>query len=207
MKDGRATSTRAQIVQAARRLFYTKGFEATSLGDLAETIGIPKGNFYYHFKTKDEVLLAVLDARRLDIEAALSRFRNELKTPQRRLLRLVDMLASESDDLCRYGCPTGSLLVELGKDHRKLLLEARTTMELFVGFATEQFIALHFPPQKARHLGERLLARLQGAVLLAQTYEDPLLLRREAQDIVRSLKMTRRLGTQVRKRGEVRKTD
>ncbi|MFG2875693.1 TetR/AcrR family transcriptional regulator [Streptomyces sp. NPDC048337] len=46
--------TREQIVDAANRLFCEQGFERTSFAAIAETVGISRGNFYYHFKTKDE---------------------------------------------------------------------------------------------------------------------------------------------------------
>ena len=46
--------TRDQIVQAADRLFYRQGYEHTSFSDIADAVQISRGNFYYHFKTKDE---------------------------------------------------------------------------------------------------------------------------------------------------------
>ncbi|HEY7886322.1 MAG TPA: helix-turn-helix domain-containing protein, partial [Cellvibrionaceae bacterium] len=53
-----------KIVAAADRLFYERGFDATSFADIAEAVQISRGNFYYHFKTKDDILDAVI-ARRL----------------------------------------------------------------------------------------------------------------------------------------------
>lgn len=55
-----ATTTRHQIVEAADRLFYERGFEATSFADIAAVVGLSRGNFYYHFRTKDEILEAVI---------------------------------------------------------------------------------------------------------------------------------------------------
>lgn len=59
-----------QIVEAADRLFYQRGFEATSFADIAEALSLSRGNFYYHFKTKDEILAAVI-ARRLASTSAM----------------------------------------------------------------------------------------------------------------------------------------
>ena len=50
-----ATDTRAQIVEAADQLFYERGFEHTSFADIAAQVQISRGNFYYHFRTKDEI--------------------------------------------------------------------------------------------------------------------------------------------------------
>ena len=56
-------STRERIVEQADVLFYERGYEATSLADIAAPLGLSRGNFYYHFKTKDEILDAVIDLR------------------------------------------------------------------------------------------------------------------------------------------------
>ena len=50
-----ASNTRRQIVDVADRLFYEHGFEASSFADIARDVGLSRGNFYYHFKTKDEI--------------------------------------------------------------------------------------------------------------------------------------------------------
>ena len=56
-------TTRDHIVEAADRLFYRQGYEHTSFSDIADAVRISRGNFYYHFKTKDEILDAVIGAR------------------------------------------------------------------------------------------------------------------------------------------------
>ena len=65
--------TRDSIVQAADALFYERGFEHTSFADIADAVRISRGNFYYHCKTKDEILTAadeVEDAKR-DLRSVL----------------------------------------------------------------------------------------------------------------------------------------
>ncbi|MDH5192012.1 MAG: TetR/AcrR family transcriptional regulator, partial [Gammaproteobacteria bacterium] len=51
-------ANRQHIVDVADNLFYQKGYNQTSFTDIAEASEIPRGNFYYYFKTKDEILLA-----------------------------------------------------------------------------------------------------------------------------------------------------
>jgi TetR/AcrR family transcriptional regulator, transcriptional repressor for nem operon len=67
---GRGAENRERIVAAADRLFYERGFQATSFSDIAEAAGVPKGNFYYYFKTKDALLEGVIDWRRSLSEGA-----------------------------------------------------------------------------------------------------------------------------------------
>jgi AcrR family transcriptional regulator len=52
--------TRTEILEVARELFSEQGYEATSLREIAERLGITKAALYYHFKSKDEILRALL---------------------------------------------------------------------------------------------------------------------------------------------------
>jgi len=182
-RPGRPSRAREDIIAAARRLFYTLGYEKTSLNTIAEASGVPKGNFYYHFRTKDDVLEAVIQARHADISAALERWGKEFPTPQARLERFVEMITRERKDLAKYGCPTGSLLTELGKAREDLQSGALEILELYVQFAARQLQAVGHPRKRARALAQRLLGRAQGAILLAHAYRDEALLDQEVADI------------------------
>lgn len=50
--------------------FYESEFEATSFAEIAKAVGISRGNFYHHFKTKDDILDAVI-ARRTDLACSM----------------------------------------------------------------------------------------------------------------------------------------
>jgi AcrR family transcriptional regulator len=52
---------KAEIMDMAEHLFETKGYEATSVNDILQEIGIAKGTFYYYFKSKDEIMNAVIE--------------------------------------------------------------------------------------------------------------------------------------------------
>jgi AcrR family transcriptional regulator len=54
-----ATSTRERILDVALDLFTEKGFDGTSLREIAERLGVTKAALYYHFASKDEILLAL----------------------------------------------------------------------------------------------------------------------------------------------------
>ena len=66
-------STRESIVEAADRLFYQRGYDHTSFADIADDVEISRGNFYHHFKTKDDILAAVISRRPTHLYIACSR--------------------------------------------------------------------------------------------------------------------------------------
>ncbi len=55
----RQDNRRAQLLDAAARLFRERGFHATSMRDIASAVGMLSGSIYYHFDSKEEMLLAV----------------------------------------------------------------------------------------------------------------------------------------------------
>lgn len=59
--------TRNKILDASLELYRTKGYEKTTILDIVDAMGTSRGAFYHHFKTKEEVLWAILDRRENDI--------------------------------------------------------------------------------------------------------------------------------------------
>jgi len=59
---GRAAARRRQVLTVASELFAAKGFEATSIRDIATAAGMMSGSLYYHFASKEDLYIAVQDA-------------------------------------------------------------------------------------------------------------------------------------------------
>lgn len=163
-------AVRQQIVEAANRLFYHRGYNQTSFSDIAEAAGIPRGNFYYYFKSKDDILGAVIDARIERIRAMLAEWDAAGADPRQRLRRFAGMLRNAEKDLVRYGCPMGSLNIELGKAQPALKAKAKRMFDLFRDWLTAQLAALGHENASSEAL--RLLGRAQGVAVLAQVYGD-----------------------------------
>jgi TetR/AcrR family transcriptional regulator, transcriptional repressor for nem operon len=175
---------RQQIVAAANRLFYQRGFNQTSFSDIAAAAEIPRGNFYYYFKTKDEILEAVVEYRLEGIRAMLAEWDAAIPEPRERLKRYVRILLNEERDILRYGCPMGSLSVELSKTQLVLQSRAREMFEVFFDWLKRQFLALGCG-RAARDHAQHLLALSQGVSLLANAFEDGAFLRREVNQLMR----------------------
>lgn len=169
---------RLKIVQAADDLFYRQGYAATSFTNIAAAADVPRGNFYYYFKTKDEILASVVDQRLGWLRSLEAQWQEQLPSPRDRLLAFADLLTDNEENVLRYGCPLGSLNAELCKTREDLQSKAVELFDVLLQWLTPQFEALGRGPE-ARELALQLLARTQGAILVAQTYRDRGFLRAE----------------------------
>ena len=85
-------TTRDQIVEAADQLFYRQGYEHTSFSDIADAVQISRGNFYHHFKSKDEILDAVINVRLANTQKMLEQWEIEGKQPADRIRSFIHIL-------------------------------------------------------------------------------------------------------------------
>jgi AcrR family transcriptional regulator len=163
-------------VAAALELFHQQGVENTSLGQIAETAEVPLGNVYYYFKTKDELLEAVIDHHLEEMRTAMSSL-DRLRTPRARLKAFARMLMDQREIAARYGCPQGTLCSELDKRGDELTSNAARLMEASIEWAERQFREIG--RRDARDLAVALIAAYQGISLLTNTLRDPDLMLRE----------------------------
>jgi len=71
-KSQKGAATRDQILNAASRLIHVQGYQSTSLDDVLRESGVGKGNFYYYFKSKEDLGYAIIDRiRRAFVERGL----------------------------------------------------------------------------------------------------------------------------------------
>lgn len=174
--------SRDRIIEAANRMFYAKGYNQTSFADVALEVGITKGNLHYHFKSKEELLEAIISYRMGMISGHLAQWDQQFPDAKERLKRFVQMLLNEKDDIVRYGCPMGSLNVELGKCQLPLQAMAREMFDLYQNWLESVFKQLDRKDSKSR--SKHLLAMAQGAALMGYVYSDAKILKDEHKAIV-----------------------
>ena len=172
------TRTREQIIEAADLLFYCQGFAFTSFADIAEAVKISRGNFYYHFKTKDEILDAVIRLRMANTQAMLDAWAAEAPNPAARIRSYIRIMIENRDKILLYGCPVGTLTTELAKLNHPALDGANAIFALFRDWLTLQFKALGHKAN-AETLALHVIARSQGIATLASTFHDESFIRRE----------------------------
>ncbi|WP_020408698.1 TetR/AcrR family transcriptional regulator [Hahella ganghwensis] len=163
--------TRAGIVEAADRLIYQQGYEHTSFKNIADAVNISRGNFYYHFKSKDEILDAVIEFRLAKTRKIIEQWELQGDTAEARIRCFIHILIVNQEPIMQYGCPVGSLCSELAKLNHPSQPEANKLFTLFHDWLSQQFLSLGCA-QDADRFAMHLLARSQGVATLANAFQD-----------------------------------
>jgi AcrR family transcriptional regulator len=74
--------TRTEIQHVARELFTSKGYEATSMREIAEALGIKKASLYYHFTGKEDILRSLVEQRGTEAEDLLEWITRQPQEPE-----------------------------------------------------------------------------------------------------------------------------
>src|SRR5438067_11190482 len=171
-----ARSTREAILQAATRLMHVRGYQNTSLDDVLRESGVGKGNFYYHFRGKEDLGYAILDQLVAKFqERSLGPCFVEPDASRVGQIRcfLDHVLEAQRRSKCVGGCAMGNLASELSDVHegfRKRLASvftrwhARLAEALAEAKRRGQVSAACDPAAGARFL----VASLEGAILLTK---------------------------------------
>lgn len=173
-----ARETREEIVAAADDLFYRQGFDHTSFADIAGAVKLSRGNFYYHFRTKDEILDAVIDRRLEETREMLAGWAADSASPAARIECFIRILIMNQTKIMAYGCPVGTLCQELAKLDHAARARAADVFALFRDWLAAEFEALG-AGEEARALALHVLGWSQGTAALANAFKDEAFVRRE----------------------------
>jgi len=163
-------SKRERLVASAGDLLHRQGVQATTLAQVAEAADVPPGNVYYYFKTKDDLVRAVIDERCEQVRAFLGSIQAR-RTPAARLKALAHQWVEMRELVARYGCPFGTLAAELERREDGLDHAAAKPINLILDWAEDQFRQLG--RRDARELAVNLLAGVQGGAVLANALREP----------------------------------
>lgn len=176
------SSTRELIVEKADSHFYEGGYEATSFAEIAAALGISRGNFYHHFKTKDDILDAVIALRMDRTRAMLNGWEAHGDGPRERILSFIHLLITDRAKIMAFGCPVGTLSSELAKLDHVAHGRAAEIFGMFRDWLANQFRALG-AGDRADALALHLLARSQGVAVMATAFRDETFIRSEVAEI------------------------
>lgn len=169
--------TRNRILMTAMELFWEKGYGSTSVADILSRSQVHSGSLYHFFPGKQDVLVGVLEFYRDGIEEWLLRPNWEgVDDP---IAKIFALLAGYRQHLvmtdCTYGCPIGSLALEIHEPDpqvRELLAtNFANWTDAIEGCLLEAGERLPAATDR-RALAEYVLTVMEGAVMQARTYRD-----------------------------------
>jgi len=174
---------RDRLVLAARDLIHSQGIERTTLADVAEASGVPLGNVYYYFKTKNELVAAVVNSRMQELTDLLDSL-DALPSPVDRLKGMIQAAEAKVDEIVESGCPMGTLCTELEKRDDGLAAGAAALMRHHIDWVANQF-RLMGHDDDAGEFALAFVSGYQGAAVLTNALRDPQVLIQESRRIQR----------------------
>lgn len=168
------------IIKIGTSLISRQGFNATGLDAVLKEAGVPKGSFYYYFKSKEEFGLAVIDHFAERYDQRLNTFLDDEEvTPLNRIRNLLESsLARLEQNHCSKGCLIGNLGQELADQNERF----RTRIEEIFASWRERYAACLREAQKDGSLDPELdaaviagfiLSGWEGAILRAKVMKSP----------------------------------
>ncbi|MFJ4716376.1 TetR/AcrR family transcriptional regulator [Streptomyces sp. NPDC088785] len=115
----RGSDTRAEIREVALELFTRQGYEATSLREIAERLGITKAALYYHFKNKDDIVRSLFSDHLKALDGLLDWAREQPLGPELRRAvvdRMVALMTGEGRSVMRFALANQRVMRDLRPD-------------------------------------------------------------------------------------------
>jgi TetR/AcrR family transcriptional repressor of nem operon len=185
---------RERLVAGASELLHHNGVAATSLAEIAQAADVPLGNVYYYFKTKDELIRAVVAEHVEEVDSMLDTL-DAIPAPADRLKALVRRWDQMREVVARYGCAFGTLACELDRRSDGLDVEAAGPIRRILDWSAAQIQQLSSADPD--ELAIALFAGVQGGALLANALHDPDIMSGQVERLVRWIDTLARQGPRV----------
>ncbi|MBD2842596.1 TetR/AcrR family transcriptional regulator [Erythrobacter rubeus] len=171
------SATRDKIIRTAMDLFWVKGYNSTSISDILSRTQVHSGSLYHFFPGKQDVLIAVLETYRDEIDVGLLDHAWEgVEDPVEKIFALLNGYRTHllTTDY-QYGCPIGSLALELHEPDPRVRELIDRNFRNWVDAVENCLVeaADRFPRDLDRRaLAEFILTIMEGAIMQARTAQD-----------------------------------
>lgn len=175
----KADITRKRILDKAFRQIYQNGYQATSIDNILKELDVTKGAFYYHFKTKKDMGMAVVK------EVIYPRFFKSLieplariDHPKERIIEVIENAFSEITDYeLSFGCPINNLVQEMASidpDFQKLFKSIFDQWKEAIILAFEKGKAKGQvdPDTNTAYLAQFIILSYEGVRAYGKVYQD-----------------------------------
>ncbi len=184
MADPSGRSKRQRLEDAAAQLFWSQGFAATSIADLAKQADVPVGNVYYYFKSKRNLAEAVADMFVQGSQAALDDIETRLpggtanpqKVARDRVSAFFEMLEKSHMSRAKAGCPIARSIADFAEAAPTAASKSTEALTMLTAFLGRELTRAGHP--NGMIAAQQSIALWQGAIVLAHGSADPQILMR-----------------------------
>lgn len=178
----KAIATKERILESANELFYLHGYNATGLDKVIKDAGVTKGNFYYYFKSKEELAISTLDWQFQKVVTDLAKvMSNGNNSPLDTLFAILNLLADKQKSqlanghIC--GCYFGNFTLELSTASEGIRQKVKDVFNEYVA----TFSSLLSKAKNAGEIGDHIdpdtassiiLSQIEGAILLDKARQE-----------------------------------
>lgn len=168
----RRSETRDRLIATAAELFWSRGYASTGVNAIMKRARATSGSFYHFFPTKDDLLLAVLDAVAAGVEDdVLAEAERGSDSAQGRITALATAYSERTvPGSGRFGLPIGALVHELGPDLGPARQRVAEIYERVVGRIAAwlaEDAAVEITGIEGRRVAEGIIAAFEGAGMMA----------------------------------------
>lgn len=127
------------LLEKGMEILWSKGYNATSVNDIVQAAGVPKGSFYFYFKSKEDFTVKAI-GKYFDtmFPPALEILKNKTVSPKQRILNFyehrVKVLKEEFD--CKMGCLGCNMVNEMAEHNEEIRLAVQMKTELVNSYIT-----------------------------------------------------------------------
>ena len=165
MKKGE--ESRQRLIACAARLFWKNGYAATGISEILAQAGLPKGSFYFYFKSKDDLAVEVISYYQRILLDQLENI-SVGKTWETFVDGTFGFLLSSSEDTDFLGCPFAVMGMETAFYKPEIAKKYGEGIEKFRDLFCRVLLFSGLEPSHAETLSSRFLSLYQGAILLGR---------------------------------------
>jgi TetR/AcrR family transcriptional repressor of nem operon len=176
-----ATTTREKLLDAAEAMVNRQGFSATSIDRIIEEVGLTKGSFFYHFKTKNDLARALIDRYAAGdqdlLRSSMDRAEKLSKDPLQQVLIFVGLIlevAEELDASPYPGCLFATYCYESGlfdEETNRVIADAILNWRRVLGEKLRAAAEMHHPKIDVDldSLADLLTVVFEGAFVMSRS--------------------------------------
>jgi TetR/AcrR family transcriptional repressor of lmrAB and yxaGH operons len=182
-----ASDTRERMLETTARLLQHRGYYGTSLNDILDASGAPRGSLYFHFPGGKDQL--VIEATRATVEVATSELERALDTadtPGQGVRRYAEAAASlMCDSDFTFGCPVAPVILDATGDVSELAELCRQALDDWTVAIRRALGAAGIDAARADGLALMAIAAIEGALLIARARRNESALRQVGEELER----------------------